>query len=116
MWVRNSVRAHNAVHAEVAVRGVITVEISAISENLHSVFTFGSHCLVYKVPDKTALKRGIFTDEVPVFLEPSHRISHCVGIFTLNKGFVGRFLFCIFFHAVVAVIHRAEDVCEIVHP
>ena len=67
-----------------------------------------AEALVYKVPNESTLQSGIFADEVPIFFQAADRVTHSVGIFTLDKGFVR--VLTIAFHVVIVGIHGATDV------
>ena len=74
-----------------------------------------AHSLVDKVPDETALVIGILSDEVPILLEITHRITHRMGIFTLDKR-SGRIVRQIIDAPIGSCVHRTHDVCvPVVH-
>ena len=110
MRVWYTVGAYDAVYAEVVVATVIVVEVAAVSVYLHTVLTFRADCLVNEVPDETTLQRGVFADEIPIFLKSAEGVAHCVGIFTLDQGLGYIRFLSIFLHAVISVVHGAEYV------
>ena len=107
MWVWYSVGTDESVVAKVDVRSVKTVEITAISINLNTVFAFPAGRLVNKVPDKSTLKIGVFTEQIPVFFEAAFRVAHGVSVFALNHRFLYIGAFAVFLYIFIADIHRA---------
>ena len=67
--------------------------------------------LVNKVPDKSTLIFRILTDDVPVFFESTHGVTHRMRVFALDKRFVD-IAFTIFDTLVIIIVHRAENVGE----
>ena len=65
--------------------------------------------LVDEVPDATALEQGVFPEQIPVFFQTTHRITHRMGIFALDQRPVLR-LGGIFLASPVTMVHGAEDV------
>ena len=110
MRIRNTVGADQTIVTEVIVRSVKTVEISSVSIDHHAVFSFPAAGLVNEIPDKSTLQIRIFTDQIPIFFETTLRVTHCMGIFTLNQWFGSIGTLTIFFHAVIIIVHRTEDI------
>ena len=54
---------------------------------------------------------GIFTHQIPIFFKTSLRVSHRMSIFALNQGLCHRIILTVFLTSVIAIIHRAIDVC-----
>ncbi len=65
--------------------------------------------MVNEVPDVSALILRILAHKIPIFLESTHGVAHCVSIFALYEWTLIVVL-GILFATFVVVIHRAEDV------
>ena len=96
MWL--AVRGNETVDAERAVVGLISkittvgIKIYLTSSFFHLTF---KQSLVYPVPDGRTTDGGVCVDNVPVFLEVTHRVAHGVGIFSHHEGTVADLLgFC----------------------
>ncbi len=108
--IGHTVGAYEPIVAEIYVGSVKTVEVAAVAVNLHTVLAFPAGRLVNEVPDKSALKVGIFSEKVPVLLEASFGVAHCVGVLALNHRFGHIGTFAVFLHLLVADVHGAVDV------
>ena len=107
--IRYPVRAYQTVVTEIIVRTIVLIKISAIRIYFNTVFIFPTHRLVNKVPNKPTLEFRIFTYQVPIFFESTHRIAHSMGIFALYKRFSGITLGIVLTRA-VPQIHWAENI------
>ena len=107
--IRYPVRAYQTVVTEIIVRTIVLIKISAIRIYFNTVFIFPTHRLVNKVPNEPTLEFRIFTYQVPIFFESTHRIAHSMGIFALYKRFSGITLGIVLTHA-VPQIHWAENI------
>ena len=95
--IRYAVRANQTVVAEIEVRSIETVKVTAVCINHLSVLSRPANRLIDKVPNESALILRIFADEVPIFLETAFRVTHGMGIFTLNERFLIFFILAIIF-------------------
>ncbi len=111
MRIGNAVGVYEAVDTEIPVGSIVAVEVAAVAIYLNTVFV-GAYCLVDKVPDESALKRGIFSNKIPVLFESTLGVAHCVCVLTLYEWLWHGIFFGIFLHALVVVIHRAENIGE----
>ena len=111
MRIWSSVRTNQAIVVEVLVRHRETTIITAIGIDLiTSYLALVAQTLINKIPDKTTLILRILTDQIPILLESTHRITHGMGILLLKKRFVTIVLFQICSTTVVISIHRTENV------
>ena len=113
MRMKAAVCSDYSVAAERIVRRVDIIELT--SEDEYMVRTCllrvcrPTLSLIHEVPNESTLISRIFTDHVPIFLQASHRITHRMGIFTLDQR-LRRIVPEIFTARIVCVIHRAEDI------
>ena len=116
MRMQAPVGSYDSIAVERAIRSIIFIEIASESEDMVSA-SLGrpAHSLVDKVPDETALVIGILPDEVPIFLEITHRITHRMGIFALDQR--PRWIVRQIIDAPIgSCVHGAHDVCvPVVH-
>ena len=80
-------------------------EITAISPEFLAVF-FLQNTLIHPVPDSSSTDTAIGIDHIPVFLKITHRVSHCVGIFSHNERTVSHLacLFCELFWSKITIV------------
>ena len=110
-----AVGSDKSVAVEVVVGGGIAAVIASISEDFFSFAVGVAHGLVYKVPNKSTLVLRFATNEIPVFFETTHRVTHGVGIFALDeRPFI--FAFEIVLAAFGRNVHGAEDVRGTLQP
>ena len=62
--------------------------------------------LVHEVPDETTLVCRIFANHVPIFLETTHGVTHCMSVFALNQRFL-RIGVHVALAASISIVHRA---------
>ena len=110
MRVRNTIRADQAVIAEVIIASVELIEIAAISIDHFPVLAGPAHGLIHEVPDEAPLIFRVFTDQIPIFLETSLRVTHGMSVFTLYQRLLHGVILAVFSAILVVVIHRAEDI------
>ena len=115
MWIQTAIGRDDTIAVEVVVGSRIASIVTTISEDfLTGNRTLIAHALIDEVPDVTTLVRRILADNLPVLLKASHRITHGVGIFTLNQwlfNLTTRYLaFRILLTPIVIGIHGAEDI------
>ena len=113
MRMKAAVCSDYSIAAERVIACVIIVEITTIDKDMVSP-VFGridlpAQGLVHEVPDEATLICRIFADKVPIFLETTHGITHCMSIFTLNQRLL-RFVIQITFTVPIRIVHRANYV------
>ena len=108
--VGNTVRADEAVVAEILVGGIVAVEVAAVGIDGHAVLVLPPQGLVYEVPDEAALVLGVLPDEVPVLLETAFGIAHRMGVLALDEGLTGIGVGGVLLAAAIIQVHRAVDV------
>ena len=111
MRVRNTIRADQAVIAEVIIASVELIEIAAISIDHFPVLAGPAYGLIHEVPDEASLIFRVFTDQIPIFLETTLRVTHGMGVLTLYQRLLHGVVLAVFSAILVVVIHRAEDIC-----
>ena len=115
MRVRIAVRTEKPVIAEVLVPvAVAVIEIPGVCENLLPVFLIIDG-LVDKIPDESSLVSGIFSYQIPIFLETAFGISHGMGVLDLNQRAL-RVVFTIFYHIRIPPVHRGIDIRDLKTP
>ncbi len=62
----------------------IISEISAVSKIFYTVFICCFDTLINPIPDKAALKTGIFIPKRCIFIRTSAGVAHCMRVFTKN--------------------------------
>ena len=103
-----AVGCHDAIVAEVRVRGVVIVAVASIDTHGASV-QLVIDTLINPVPDEAALGTRFLAYLVPIFLESTHRIAHGMCIFRLDDR--ARIVeIKVTFHVVGIVVLRAEDI------
>ena len=117
MWVQSAVGSNNTITVKVVVAGRIAAIVATISKYLlTSNLALIAHTLIYKVPDVTTLVVRLLANQVPVLFKATHRVTHSVGIFTLNQWLLNLtasyFALRVFLAPVVIGIHRAVDICS----
>ena len=103
-----AVGSDDTVTVEVVVRCGIAAIVATIGEDLLTLLVLVAEALVHEVPDEATLQCRILTDEVPVLLQATDRVTHSVGILALDEGFVG--VLAVTLHVVVVGIHGATDI------
>ena len=110
MGVQTAVGGDDAVAVEVIVGGGILAVVATVGEDgATGDGALVAHTLVHKVPDVAALILRILAHQVPVLLEATHRVTHSVGILTLDER-TGIVTLRVPLATAIVVIHRAEDV------
>ena len=124
MRVPVAVRTDKSVVAEVVGSSVIIVEVSSVSPNLTTLGIGPANRLIDKIPNITTLEFRILAYHIPVLLESTLRVAHCMSIFALDERLVelslvaslpilSRLVLAVVLAARIAVVHRAEDVGEL---
>ena len=89
MRMIGAVCSYDSITAERIVRRIIIIEITTIDEDMVcAIFQrvyWPPESLIYEIPDESTLELRIFSDKVPILLEPSKRITHGMSIFTLDE-------------------------------
>src|SRR5699024_2997100 len=81
---RGSVSKQKAVAAERIIRGAI-LEVAAIGQETTALGKACTNCLVYPVPEKTALVHGVALFQRQVVHEAAGGISHGMGVFAQQE-------------------------------
>ena len=110
-----AVGAYETVAVEVVVGSRVAAVVTAVGKDLPSLLIVVTKSLVYEVPDIPALIVGVFADKVPVFLEKSAAVTHCVSVLTLYE-WARIILLAVFLAVFVGVVHGAEYVALAVLP
>ena len=110
MWIETTIGGNDTIAVEVVVAGGIASVVATIGEDLLTRDgTLVAKALINEVPDVATLILGVLADDIPVLLEATHRVTHRVGVLTLDErtGIVALGVF----HAVfIAQVHRTEDI------
>ena len=86
MGIQAAVRSDNTVTVEVVVAGRILTIVAAVGKDSATRNrALVAHTLVNKVPDVAALILRLLTNQIPVLLESTHRVTHSVGILALDE-------------------------------
>ena len=105
-----AVGVNQAVHAEVAVVGILTV-VAAVPVH---ILTVGSLALIDGViaplPDETAGHAVVGLDELPVVLQIAGAVAHGVGVFAHQVGLVGLRIVHILLQGFQGRVHIAVEV------
>ncbi len=109
--IGNTVRANQTIITEVTVAGIKTVKVTTIGINHLAVLSCPTYRLIDKIPDEATLVFGILANQIPIFFKTSFRVSHGMSIFTLNQGFCHGIILTVFLTSVIAIVHRAIDIC-----
>ena len=103
-----AVGSDDTVTVEVVVRCGIAAIVATVGKDFLTLLVLVAEALVHEVPDEATLQGRILTDEVPVLLQATDRVTHSVGILALDEGFVG--VLAVSLHVVVVGIHGATDI------
>ena len=110
MRIQTAVWSNDTITVEVIVTCRIAAVISTISKDfLTGDRTLVTNALIYEVPDIATLILRILTDEVPIFLETTFRITHSMSIFALDVWF-NTITLAIFLTLLVVDIHRTVNI------
>ena len=110
MRIQTTVGGDDTVAVEVIVGSRITAIVTTIGEDLlASNLTLVAQTLIHKIPDIATLIFRILTDDVPILLEATHRVTHRMGILTLNQR-TGVIAFRIALTVIIVGIHRTENI------
>ena len=92
MGIQTTVWSNDTVAVEVMVCGRITSVVTSESKDLFTRNTaLVAQALIHEVPDIAALILGVLSDDVPILLKTTHRVTHGMGILTLDQwtGIIG---------------------------
>ena len=113
MRMKAAVCSDYSIAAERVVACIIVIKIASVNKDMvcsvSGRIDLPAQGLVHEVPDEATLIRRIFADKVPIFLETTHGITHCMSIFTLNQRLL-RFVIQITFTVPIRIVHRANYV------
>ena len=115
MRVQTAIGGDDTVTVKVVVAGGIAAIVATISKYLlTSNLTLIAQTLIHKVPDVATLIVRLLTDQVPVLLKATHRVTHGVSIFALYQWLLNltasSFALSVFLAPVVISIHRAVNI------
>ena len=111
--LRRAVCGDYTVVVERVIGCVVVIEVATIIERHLAVGLILRQALIDEIPDETTLIVGVLTDQVPILLESTHRVTHRVGILTLDEGLLGRVLHIVLAPLQVS-IHRAHNIGKVV--
>ena len=110
MRIQATVWRNDTVTVEVVVAGRITSIVTTIGKDfLAGDRALVANTLVYEVPDITTLILRILADQIPILLESTHRVTHGVGILTLDV-WLGTIALAVAFALFVTYVHRTVDI------
>ena len=110
MRIQATVWRNDTVTVEVVVAGRITSIVTTIGKDfLAGDRALVTNTLVYEVPDITTLILRILADQIPILLESTHRVTHGVGILTLDV-WLGTIALAVAFALLVTYVHRTVDI------
>ena len=110
MRIGDAVRIQQPIVTVIEVSGAEVIEIAVISINHLVIFTGPARGLVYQVPNESSLEFGIFTNEIPIYLEVSQSIAHGMCVLTHNHWFLFTVVFIITDTFGVNRIHRTINI------
>ena len=99
----SAIGSEEAIEAEWSIVGFVT-KVTTIRPELVSLFLqFGRraqrrtvnrlcNALIHPVPHGGSTNAAVGIDDIPIFLQVANGVTHCMGILTHHKGFVGHFL------------------------
>ena len=110
MRIQTAVWGYDTIAVEVVVAGRITTIVATIGEDfLACDRTLVTKTLVHEVPDISTLILWIFANQVPILLESTLRVTHRMGILTLDVRF-GAITLTILLALLIVDVHRTVDV------
>ena len=110
MRIQTAVRSDDTVAVEVVVTGRIAAVVATIGKDfLTGDRTLVTQALVNKVPDVTTLVLRILANQVPILLETTLRVTHGVGILTLDI-WLGTIALAIVLAFLITDVHRTVDI------
>ena len=110
MGIQTAVRSDDTITVEVVVGSRIAAIVATISKDLlASDLALITQTLIDKVPDIATLIFRILTDDVPVLLETTHRVTHRMGVLALDQR-TGIVALGVFLAVLIAIVHRTEDI------
>ena len=112
MRIWHSVWTDKTIVTEIAISSVIRVKVATISINHSTILSCPSERLIDEIPYISTLNIVIFADKIPVFLEATLRVAHCMCIFTLDQRTGHALVLAIPFCVIIIGIHRTSDICE----
>ena len=105
-----TVRSNDTIAVEVMVRGRITTLVTTIHPYLVAChLAYSTNALIDEVPDEASLILWILANQIPILLETSNGVTHCMSILALDKR-TGIVALCIFLAIIVIVVHGTEDI------
>ena len=108
--LKGPVGCDESVHTEVAgAWSTLRSKVSAICPVESSVLCLGVQALIHPVPYMSALKRRVCLDYVPIVLEVTYAVAHCVCVFAEDERLL-RQVQCMVDENVDLLVHRAVDV------
>ena len=110
MRIETAVRAYQSVVAEIIVGRVIVIEVTAVGVELSAVFLMPAQALVNEIPDEASLEFRVLADEVPVLLEATFGVAHCVSILDENQRLDLGLVLAVFLNLVVRKIHMGIEI------
>ncbi|MPM16931.1 hypothetical protein SDC9_63313 [bioreactor metagenome] len=90
--VGGTVRIYYTVAEEISVAGRIRTIIATVFKVNPSIFVNCFHTLIHPIPNISPLQVGIFIDGLPLQIQVSARIPHCVRVFRRDNWAVAPFL------------------------